>query len=196
MTIDLSADENMRLRLEAYLAITANTVQFRARMELFAHLDPFTLDGLLACDTLFQFSPFQFEALVEGMVALRQGTELLAGAHLKLAVSGPAPWRAQGTALFELCGVQVTVPIDVTVGDTTPFTPPTAENFGELMLAAAQDLANWTAALPSGEGTLVTLAAGAAPQDDELLAHPLGDLVFRQRVAPSTRPSAASATAR
>jgi hypothetical protein len=49
-----------RVRIEGYFAVTSNTVQFGARAELFFGLDEINVQGHLAFDALFQFSPFYF----------------------------------------------------------------------------------------------------------------------------------------
>ena len=47
-----------RMRVEGYFAVTSNTAQFGAPAELFFGLDAFSIEGHLAFDALFQFSPF------------------------------------------------------------------------------------------------------------------------------------------
>ena len=46
-----------RMRVEGYFAVTSNTVQFGARVEVFFGLDVLNVKGHLAFDALFQFSP-------------------------------------------------------------------------------------------------------------------------------------------
>ena len=49
-----------RMRIEGYFAVTSNTVQFGARVEVFFGLDILNVQGHLTLDALFQFSPFYF----------------------------------------------------------------------------------------------------------------------------------------
>ena len=48
------------IRVEGYFAVTSNTVQFGAKVEVKFGLDEFGIDGHLGFDALFQFSPFYF----------------------------------------------------------------------------------------------------------------------------------------
>ena len=65
--------DNPRLTLETYFAVTSNTVQFGARLELYAAASKFNVYGFLSFDVLFQFNPFYFIAEVTAMLALRVG---------------------------------------------------------------------------------------------------------------------------
>ena len=73
---------------------------------------------------------------------------------------------------------------DVTIGEATAPALPAPVDVAPLVLAALTDARAWTAQLPAGADvvTLRALAPGAA-----VLAHPLGTLQVRQRVAPLER---------
>ena len=81
-----------------YFAVTSNTAQFGAKLELYASAWKFNVYGFLSFDVLFQFNPFYFIAEITAMLALRVGSSSFASIKLTLTLEGPTPWKAQGTA--------------------------------------------------------------------------------------------------
>ena len=86
IAINLSAGDNPRIRCEAYFALTANTVQFGARAELYASASGFSIQGEIGFDVLIQLDPFHLPRRV-----LRAGA---AQARLDQSVQGPRRRRA------------------------------------------------------------------------------------------------------
>jgi hypothetical protein len=117
LALALSGDDpNARLRMEAYLAITSNTVQFGARLDFYFAAPPFSLEGRLGFDTLFHFAPFSFVADLAAQLALRQDGALLTSVALTMSLSGPAPWHAWGTGQFVVAGVKQSFVFDARYG--------------------------------------------------------------------------------
>jgi hypothetical protein len=98
LTLALVSGDNPRLTLETYFAVTSNTAQFGARLELYAAAWKFNAYGFLSFDVLFQFNPFYFIADVAAMLALRVGSSSIASINLSLTLEGPTPWKARGEA--------------------------------------------------------------------------------------------------
>ena len=84
LTLALVSGDNPRLTLETYFAVTSNTAQFGARLELYAAAWKFNAYGFLSFDVLFQFNPFYFIAEVTAMLALRVGSSSIASIKLTL----------------------------------------------------------------------------------------------------------------
>ncbi|HEX2209983.1 MAG TPA: DUF6603 domain-containing protein, partial [Longimicrobium sp.] len=187
MAIALATGNNPRLRLEAYLALTSNTVQFGARLDLYAAAMGFSIQGMLGFDALVQFDPFGFIVDIAGSVALKRGSRTLTAISVTVTLSGPRPWHARGKAKFEVLFISGTVSFDVKIGRALPPVPPPSVNVAELLAAALGDARNWAAQLPPAGESLVTLRR-LQPRDDELLVHPLGEIGFDQRVVPLGRP--------
>ncbi len=103
LTLALLEGDNPRLKLEMYFAVTSNTAQFGAQLELYAAAWKFNVYGFLTFDVLFQFNPFYFIAEITAMLALRVGSSSFASIKLTLTLEGPTPWKAQGTAKFKIC---------------------------------------------------------------------------------------------
>jgi hypothetical protein len=182
--IALAAGDNPKLRLEAYLALTSNTVQFGARVDLAARAGGFSIAGFLSFDALVTLSPLAFVVDIAAKLAVKAGGHTLFSIALALTLSGPRPWRAQGSASFSLLFFDVSFHFDVTIGDTTAPALPAPVDVAPLVLAAFTDPRAWSAQLPAGADsvTLRTLAPGGS-----VLAHPLATLLVRQRVAPLER---------
>jgi hypothetical protein len=181
----LSSGDNPRLRLELYLAVTSNTIQLGARVDLFARAGGFSIEGFLSFDALVRRKPFAFDVDIAAKLAVRAGGRVLLSVSLALILSGPEPWRARGRASFSILFIDVSVGFDVTCGSEPPPELPERVDVGPLLLAALGDPRAWDAQLPAGGETFVTLRAVA--RGAEVLAHPLGTLQVRQRVAPLDR---------
>jgi len=183
LTLALCTGDNPRLRLEAYLALTSNTAQFGARLELYAAAAGFSIQGLLYFDALFRFDPFAFVVDIGGTLALKRGSRTLMGVSVDVTLSGPRPWHAAGRATFRILFVKASVRFDTTFGDRTPEPLPPPVDVGQLLEAALGDPVNWSVQLPPADVTLVTFRE-LRPAPGELLAHPLGTLTVTQRLVP------------
>jgi len=183
VTIALASGNNPRLRLSAYLALTSNTAQIGARLDLFVQ-GPFgiTLQGELSFDALFQFSPFQFVVGIGGSVTIMSNGQPLLSAAVQVTLTGPNGWHVQGQASFSLFGFSVSVSFDTTIGSAQPLPAPPPVQLAPLLEAALTDQANWAAALPADASTLLTFSA--APVVGKAPAHPLAGLAVHQRVLP------------
>ena len=181
LSLSLLGGDNPRLLLEAYFAVTSNTVQFGARIELYAAASKFNVYGYLGFDTLFQFSPFRFTAEISAGLALRVGTRRIMGVTLTLTLTGPGPFRARGKAKFKIVFFSFTVSFDVTWGDLLDAIMPAA-NVLSLLTDALRRTDNWVAELPGGRPLLVSTRQVAGLPD--VLVHPAGTLVISQRVVP------------
>ena len=181
VSIALGKGNNPRLRLEGYLALTSNSVQVGARLDLYASAGGASVRGELAFDALFEFDPFRFEVAIRARVTLKAfGASV--GVGLRLTLSGPTPWRAKGRVSIEICWVEVSVGFDVTLGPgKQPALPPPTDIWEKLAEALA-DARAWSAELPGQGHQLATLRED--PADGILAVHPLGTLAVRQRVVP------------
>ena len=159
LSLQLTAGDNPRLTLETYFAITSNTVQFGAKIELLAKAGSFSVYGFLSFDVLFQFNPFYFIAEISAKLALRAGSSEIASISLDLTLEGPTPWHAKGTAKLKICWfLTIKVHFDKTFGeerdtrlDDVPVLP--------LLRAALSDRGNWEAQLPGNRRQLVSFKA-------------------------------------
>jgi hypothetical protein len=182
-------DGNPRLRAEAYFAITANTVQFGARAELFFGVDAFNVYGFIGLDVLIQFDPFHFIATLTAMLAVRSGSSTLMGIRVDALLEGPTPWHAKGTGSFEISiiiSITIDVDFEITLGEARHDTLPPVDVLPQLVAAFAEP-ANWRAVLPSGTNLQVTLRA-IEPVAGTILLHPFGSLEISEKLVPLNLP--------
>ena len=185
VAVALAGGDNPKLRLEAYLALTSNTVQFGARVDLGARAGKFSIAGFLSFDALVTLSPLAFVVDIAAKLAVKVGSRTLLSVSLQLTLSGPRPWRARGRASFSILFFDVSFGFDVTIGDAAQPALPPPVDVAPLLRAAFTDIRSWTAHVPAGAAEAVTLRALEPGAD--VLAHPLATLQVRQRVAPLER---------
>ena len=173
--------DKARIRIEGYLAVTTNTVQFGARADLYLGFSGFSVDGHLLFDVLLRRKPFYLIAEVEARVSLKVGGVGVFNIDIECALSGPGPWRARGRGSISLLFVTLHKSFDETWGETSATTlPPIA--IVPLLLGELARPANWRALTPTPNGLLVSLRKIDA--GDTLVLHPLGALEISQNVVP------------
>ncbi len=191
--IPLGSGDNPRLDAQGFLALTSNTAQIGASIDLYAAAGPLNIKGNLGFETLLTFSPFHLEVDVWAGVALRRGESTLASIHFDGHLSGPNPWRVDGKAclscwLFDLC-----VPIHFAFGPDQAVVLPTYEIWPALQEALATPEA-WANVTPVGLATAVTappLGEAAVTRVD-----PCATLTVTQKVVPLDRQITAFAQGR
>jgi hypothetical protein len=183
ITIALLSGDNPRLAVMTYFAVTSNTVQSGARVELYAEACGFNVYGFLGYDLLIQFNPLHFIADFAAGLALREGTDVIAGISLHGQLSGPAPWNARGEASLKILFVKVSVDFNVTWGNDAPPDPVEVENVSLLVKAALNDDRNWTATFPANSRSAVSLRALKLPPE-KIVLHPFGVLAVSQKIVP------------
>ncbi|SCF02338.1 hypothetical protein GA0074695_2928 [Micromonospora viridifaciens] len=182
--LDLSSSPGLHLGCQAYLAVTSNTIQFGARVDLVAEVAGCGLHGWLGFDVLIQFDPFHFVAQIAAGIAVEVLGETLAGISLALALEGPAPWRARGTGSVDLFLFSTSFDFDVTWGNPAP--PPLATpDVAGILAAAFAAREAWTAHPPDlARFPLQLTAAARAALADGTVVHPGGEIVVRQKRVP------------
>ncbi len=184
LALSLAEKPNLRLRLEGYLALTTATVQFGARLELFARAGGFTVEGLLYFDALVQFAPrFGFMVDMGAAIAIKYRSWELLSVRLELSLAGTNPWHARGVARFRILFIEISGEFDEQWGSEEIPPPPPPVNVGKLLRDALKERSAWNVELPPATGAFVALRAGANAVDG-LLAHPLGTVAFVERVVP------------
>ncbi len=112
LQIDLSPPAILELRAEAYFAVTTNSLQLGARVEMGADLGVASISGHFGFDALVVFSPhFMFMIDLGIGLTVRALGVTLCGVNIQLHLEGPGPWRAEGSAEVEI--LWWTVDIDV-----------------------------------------------------------------------------------
>jgi hypothetical protein len=184
LTLSLVSGENPRLTLETYFALTSNTAQFGARLELYAAAWKFNAYGFLSFDALFQFNPFYFIAEVSAMLALRVGSSSIASIKLTLTLEGPTPWKAKGDAQLKLCWfLTVKIRFNKTFGETRNTTLPDLVVL-PLVKQALSARDNWVEEVPARRHRLESLRELPAGAAEPVRVHPVGTVAISQKVVP------------
>ena len=180
----IATKDNPRLRFDSYYAVTSNTLQHGARLEIYAAAAGFGIKGFLGYDLLAQMSPLHFEAAFGGAVAVLAFGEEIFSLGLDLLLEGPDPWHVRGKVKFKILFFKHEVGLDETFG--SPDAPAVPDV--DLRLKFNEQLnnpRNWSAALPSQGQLLVQLKPVlSVAKAEEILAHPSATLEFNERALP------------
>jgi hypothetical protein len=182
LSVDILNAPGRLIRVSGYLAVTSNTVQFGAKAEIRLGFSDFGLEGHLAFDALFQFSPFSFIIEISAGVSLKAFGVGLFSIDLNFTLEGTSPWRAHGRGSISLLFFEISADFDITWGEERTTTLPPVEVLG-LLETEVNKFDGWQTRLPAGGFnplvTLRTLTPG-----EELVLHPLGTLFIQQRAIP------------
>jgi hypothetical protein len=182
LSVDISGGPNPRLRLEAYLALTSNTFQIGARVQLHASAGPFSVDGFLSFDALVRWQPsFSFSVEIAAGLSLKFEGESLFSVSLHLLLEGPSPWHARGTASIEILFFSIDFTVEARWGSADGSAPPPGIDAAATITQALTTPTSWSGQLPPGTDTLVTLVVR---NRGDVLVHPLGILTLRQHLLP------------
>ncbi len=194
LTLTVSYGPLIELGCRGYLAVTPNSLQFGARVDVMVGLP--TVDvgirGFMSFDALFYFSPFGFEVRMAGGMAVTAAGFDLANLTVRALLAGPTPWNLQGSAKIKIVFVDIDIGFDVSWGSDATELPQSIDPW-VLIEQALRLPESWGSLLPAGALQLealssiaeqpVILADGAiAPRP--LVLHPAGTLEVRQNVAP------------
>jgi hypothetical protein len=182
LAVDILNQPGELIRVSGYFAVTSNTVQFGAKAELRLGFDDFGIEGHLSFDALFRFSPFAFSIDISAGVSLKAFGIGLFSIDLRFQLEGPAPWRAHGRGSISLLFFEISADFDFSWGESHNTTLPPVEVLALLATEVAK-VEGWQTRLPTGSGkALVNLRT--LPETDQVVLHPLGTLLVRQRAIP------------
>ncbi len=182
VTVALTTGDNPKLIVEAYLAITPNTLQFGATASLYAAAYGFSLEGYIGFDVLVQFWPPHFIADFKAGVQLKRGSRNLFKVDVRGTLEGPLPLRVAGKATFGILWWDYTVGFDKTlIGGSNAVASEALDVLAELIGRLADPL-SWRTVVPPAAAQLVGVRT--SPAADGLWLHPLGRLVVQQGLVP------------
>jgi hypothetical protein len=177
--LDVSASALLKLRFEAYFALTSNTVQFGGRGELTIAVGSFGVYGLVGVDVLI--SGDRFSAHVSLMIELRFHGSVLASLHGDLLVEGLSPLHVKGRVSMSILFWDISVPFDETWAEfEAQVAAADYDVLGKVRESVTQQAA-WGSVLPAATESLVTFRS---VQRSALAVHPLGRLAIRQAAVP------------
>ena len=180
----------LKVGLETYLAITSNTFQIGARLDITVGWKQFGLTGYAGFDALFQFDPFMFMFDIEAGMAVMIGKARILSVDLALSLSGPRPWHAKGKAEFSFLFIPVKVKFDISWGGKQQQLPSKQIEVLPLLVEQINDHNNWMIAEGRRFDKEVNLIAGEEEKSKDgnqmkpMLLTPNGELSFSQSAIP------------
>jgi hypothetical protein len=182
ITIDMPSGAISKMRLAAYLAQTANSIQLGANLDVFLGASGFGVSGHLGFDALLQLLPFRFDSDISGKVAITAGGDDIASVDLEATLSGPTPYHLAGQFKMHIVFFDVGISFSYSWGGDLLSLPALLIDVAGLLRTTLADVRNWDALLPSGVPPLVS----ARRIDDAtiLLAHPLARPQVHESIVP------------
>jgi hypothetical protein len=171
-----------RIRIEGYFAVTSNTVQFGARVEVFFGLDEINVQGHLAFDALFQFSPFFFIIEISASFSVNVFGIGLFSVSVRGSLDGPAPYHVKGHGSISFLFFDVDVDFETTWGESRNTELPPIPVM-PILQGEFNKSDNWRALLPATNNLLVSLRQMPS-EEAAMILHPLGVLHISQRALP------------
>jgi hypothetical protein len=177
ITLSLLKD-NPRITLKLYFAITSNTVQFGASLELYVGVSGFSIAGDMGFDVLVQIAPFLIDAHMWAHLSVKAGGTDICSISLDLSLRGPTPWIAHGTASFSILFISISVEVEARFGEVQATSLPSVAVLDRL-LDQFRDAANWAAEILTGGSPSVSLLP-----IEGLVVDAAGMLTVRQNLIP------------
>ena len=172
----------LKVGLETYLAVTSNSFQIGAHLDLKIGWNKFGIFGYAGFDALFQFDPFMFMFDVECGVSVKCGTWTLMSLDLAFSLSGPRPWHVSGKAKFWFLFLPIKVDFSLEWGNKQPELPNKQIEVKALFEEQIKNNDNWT--ISDTAQTDDDVVVDMKHEKDELLVQPFETIHFNQSAVP------------
>lgn len=186
MTAAPDFGKNVTVRLQAYFAVTANSLQFGADLFAEASVEVVSIDfraaGWFGFDVLITFSPFAVIADARAGVTITASGKELMGVDLALHLEGPKPWYVSGRAEFKMLGFKV--PFKFEIGSKQGRVPLEPYDILPDLLEALREPKSWGPLAGSSSRPLAALRELNPTVEEGLWLSPEGSLEVRQTVVP------------
>jgi hypothetical protein len=170
------------LTLAGYFAVTPATIQAGLDLHAVARIGPVGLEGRIGFDVLIYRRPrTHFIADFRFSAEVTYRGRSLAGVKVTGSIEGPGRWHVVGKVSFSILWWDISKSFDEAWGTPAPRLVEQVDV--RALLAAELDRPeNWSAQVPAGGQSMVTLA----PRRGDLAprAHPLARCVFTQQAVP------------
>lgn len=173
------------ISLETYLAITSNTFQIGARLDLKIGWKKFGLFGYAGFDALFQFNPFFFMFSISAGVSVKCGSWKLLSIDLSMDVQGPTPWKVSGKAKFKFLFIPIKVKFSLNWGDKANELPSKTVSVMEVFRIEYEKDLNWICL--SGDTTdnnQILMREIKQSESEPMIIMPSNTIEFNQSAVP------------
>lgn len=183
LQIDLSKGKNLQMYGRCYQAITSNSIQFGAEIEMHLKVGPFKADGDYSFHALYILSPrFEFSIRLAFKIDVAWGKNRIAGAELNFQLTGPEPFHAVGYANLSLWKLEKSFDFDESWGGAQEVEELQISDLHAQLKVALSEDSSWGAILPEASQGGVRLKE--IDDDQMLIVHPAGRLEVRQNLVP------------
>ena len=182
LSISMPSGHISKLNLDGYLAVSSNTLQIGAHVDIFVGVDGFGISGYLNFDTLIERNPVLLRRRHLGRRDVERGRSRRHVARPVRRPHRPGALARAGSVHFSVLGFGVTKSFSTTFGDQAPALPTNLVDVGAAIRAALGDPRNYSATLTSNENGLVTLRTPTV--SGVVLGHPGASLKIDQKVCP------------
>ncbi|MEO7338362.1 MAG: DUF6603 domain-containing protein [Caldimonas sp.] len=172
---------------KGYFAITSATIQAGSDLRMWADFGIASIEGGYGFDAICYLVPkFYFEIDLHAYLAIHVFGFDFASVHLDGHLAGPGRWHIAGTASVHTPWPlpDFSLHVDEAWGSDRD-TPQITVNVADLLAKEIAKTGNWSAQLPRGGDSYLSLAdIDDTDSKTDVLAHPLGTLVFQQKLVP------------
>ena len=173
-------NDSLYLRLEGYFAVTTNTVQFGAFLEVIVTLGSFDIRGTLGFDTLIERSPFHFTCDLHASVHVRWKKRNIGGLDLSGELSGPGPVVFRAKVSFEILFCTISFNHTFRLGSAVEAALNPVASVLAVLLAELERPDN----LRGGGAADASVVLAPPPTSGPPVLAPVGQLVWSQSTAP------------
>lgn len=181
----------LKLTFESYFAITSNTVQLGAQVDLRIGWSNVGIFGYFGFDCLFQFRPFRFLFDVRMGVEARWGRWTLFSISLEFALAGPAKWNAKGCARFKILFFTIKIKFNLSWGKDSKDNEISYTATYDLISQEYYKIENWKVVTSGIQDSQVRLVEQNTNNNDingsnikELVMQPFSGIMFEQPLVP------------
>jgi hypothetical protein len=183
--LNLIDESEARVRVEAYFAVTSNSMQLGARADAFFGFDSFSVEGDFSFDALLRLNPTYLIVDVSAGFSVKVFGVGVWGVRVKGTLEGPSPGHLHGSAEISVLFFSFDVDVDVTFGDPIAALLAPIEVLAQI-LAELSKTESWRSTLPPSGQLFVSLRN--LESTGTLALHPVGTLQISQRFAPLNQP--------
>lgn len=181
LCLSIGSGNNPRLTCGMYMALTSNSLQFGALVELNAKACGCKVHGYMGFDALFYFSPFGFDVAIKAGVSITYKGYNLMAIRLSLQLAGTTPWHAEGEASFEILLWEIDVHFSKTWGKREKKEPP-AVNLWNDFVAALERPESWGTKLPDGRFMVESLRSIERAEGEETYLFSIEDGALKEKL--------------
>jgi hypothetical protein len=174
-------EEETKVFVEAYMAVTSNTFQIGARCVVTYQKGNVGLLAYAGFDALFQFKPFHFIVTISAGAEISYKGNALLGVGLSLDLSGPGIWNAKGLASVTIICFDVKVDFDKTWGEQENDSLP-AINVLDLLVQEIQKDTSWRT--NNQQDNAVTLKPVDSENESALVLGAISNVYVSQLLVP------------